>query len=88
VLREPALHAALEEGGAVKAQVDQAGDGDDGEKSKKSAGGARTFFERLASALRVEVAGGFEDEEANCGENRGAGGVQDALEDVDAKNVE
>ena len=71
----------------MESQIDQSGDCDDSEQSKKSACGARTFFKCPPGALRVQVAGGFKDEEADGSENRGAGGVEDAFEHVNAKTV-
>jgi len=45
------------------------------------------FFKGPTGALRVQVAGGFKDEEADSSENRGTGGVEDAFEHVDAEDV-
>ena len=87
VRRKPSFHATLEHSGAVKAKINEAGNRGDGEDRESSAGGASTLFKGRASTPSFEMVGGFKNKEANCREDSGASGVENALEGVDTKSV-
>jgi len=84
---EPTLHAVLEDICAMETEIDERGNGENGKEGKHRACRARGFLEGLGSASGSQLAGGLEDEEANGGEDGSGGGVEDALESVNAKGI-
>ncbi len=87
VLRQPALHAALQNAGTVKAEIDQSGDGDDGDQRECGASAARTLFKSLRGAAGLQMSGRFEDQQTDRGDDGGGSGVENAFQCVNAEGA-
>jgi len=84
---EPTLHAAFENTGSVETKIDKSSDSDKSEEGKRGARSARGLLKDLARAVSGRVARGLENQKANRSEDSGGGGVEDALESVNAEGI-
>ena len=78
--REPTLHAAFENGGAMKAKIDEQTNGDEDADAEDGASGFGGGLKSRGSLLGMAVAFAGEDEQADGGKNGGGSGVKEAFE--------